>query len=79
MAYTLEEKAVFEYRLKRAKAGLKKRKIKYYATAALILAPDLKAKQLPNVMNGSIFNEKALKVLEHLAGIAIAEPQLLAA
>ena len=74
MAYTLEEKAVHEYRLKRAKAGLKKRKIKYYTPAALALNPDLKISQIRNVMSGSIFNEKVLVVLERLAGINTPEP-----
>jgi hypothetical protein len=69
MAYTLEQNAVFEYRVKRVKTGLKKRKIKYYVPAALALNHELKASQLRNVMNAGLKNEKALAVLEQLAGI----------
>ena len=75
MAYTLEQKAVFEYRVKRVKAGLKKRKIKYYVPAALALGHDVTAQQLRNVMNAELRNEKALAVLERLAGIVSSEVQ----
>ena len=68
MPYTMQQRAVFEYRLKLVKAGLKKRRIKYYVPAALALDPSANAKQLNNVMSGNTLNEKALTLLEKVAG-----------
>ncbi|GAA4393343.1 hypothetical protein [Hymenobacter koreensis] len=70
MAYTMEQKAVFEYRLKQAKKGLKKKGIKYYVPAAMALDETVDAQQLRNVMNGGVMNEKALNLIERLAGTA---------
>lgn len=70
MAYTLEEKAVFEYRLKLVKKALKARKIKYYAPVALSLDSNADPQQLRNVMNGGVMNESALCLLERVAGLS---------
>lgn len=70
MAYTMEQKAVFEYRLKLAKKGLKQRGIKYYVPAAMALDPTADAQQLRNVMNGGVMNDAALALLERVAGTA---------
>lgn len=68
MAYTMEQKAVFEYRLKQAKKGLKKKGIKYYVPVALALDETADAQQLRNVMNGGVMNEAALALIERVAG-----------
>jgi hypothetical protein len=70
MAYTAEKKAGFNSRLERVKAGLKARNIKYYTPAALALDPTADAQQLRNVMNGGVMSEKALILLEKVAGVA---------
>lgn len=70
MAYTMEQKAVFAYRVKLVKKGLKKRKIKYYVPAAMALDYTADPQQLRNVMNGGVMNEAALALLERVAGTA---------
>lgn len=73
MAYTMQEKAVFEYRVKQVKKGLKKKAIKYYGPAVAGLPADIKGgvtyQDLRNVMNAGTMDEKALAVLEVVAGI----------
>lgn len=78
MAYTAEKKADFITRLERVKARLKARNIKYYGPAALALDESADLQQLRNVMNGGVMVEKALILLERVAGI-VEEEQLLAA
>jgi hypothetical protein len=78
MAYTMQEKAVFEYRLKQVKKGLKKKAIKYYGPAVASLPVEVKGavtyQDLRNVMNAGIMDERALAVLEVVAGIKPLEP-----
>lgn len=82
MAYTLEQKAVFDYRVKQVKKALKKRKIKYYSPALAAVPEEMKngitAVHLRNVMNAGLKNTRALLVLEHLAGIKSPELELTA-
>ena len=74
MAYTMEQKAVFEYRLKLVKKALKQRKIKYYVPAAMALDDTADPQQLRNVMNGGVMNEAALCLLERVAGTTQPKP-----
>lgn len=85
MPYTLQEKAVFEYRLKLAKKAFKAKKIRYYSPALNALPREVKeivgnvsAQQLRNTMNAGVMNTQALVVLEYLGGIASPELQSLA-
>ncbi len=69
MAYTLEEKAVHEYRLKQVKTALKKRGIKYYVPVVRAIDSDVDAKKLHNVMSGGSMDGNYLQLLEQAAGI----------
>ena len=73
MAYSDDQKKNFATRLEAVKAGLKRRKIKYYAEAAKAIDESANPKQLQNVMNGSTFNFDALELLERVAGVDSAE------
>lgn len=79
MALSLEEKAVFEYRLKNAKKALKKKKIKYYGPALAgvpeYIRGELTNVHLRNTMNAGLKNRQALIALEYLAGIESPELQ----
>jgi hypothetical protein len=79
MALTLEEKAVFEYRLRLAKKALSKKNIRFYAPALAGLPPEIRGtltpQQLRNTMNAGTKNKQALIALEQLAGIVSPELQ----
>lgn len=83
MPYTLEEKAVFKYRLDIAKKALGKKKIRFYAPALAGLPKEVRgeltAHQLRNTMNAGVMNKKALIALEQLAGIVSPELEAVAA
>ena len=79
MAHTIEDKAVFEYRLKLVKKALKKQTIRFYAPALAGLPAairgELTPQQLRNTMNAGIRNKQALIALEQLVGIVSPELQ----
>ena len=79
MAHTVEDKAVFEYRLKLVKKALKKQKIRFYAPALAGLPAAIRGaltpQQLRNTMNAGTRNKQALIALEQLAGIVSPELQ----
>lgn len=86
MPYSLQDKAVFEYRLKLAKKAFKAKKIRYYSPALNALPAEVKkvigdvsAQQLRNTMNAGTMNKQALIVLEYLGGIVSPELQTIAA
>lgn len=70
MAYSDDQKHDFAIRLEAVKAGLKKKRIKYYAEAAKALDEEANTKQLQNVMQGKVHNLEALALLERVAGVA---------
>ena len=77
MAHTLEDKAVFEYRLKLVKKAFKKQEIRFYAPALRGLPPEVRGsltpQQLRNTMNAGLKNKQALIALEQIAGIVSPE------
>lgn len=83
MAHTLEDKAVFEYRLRLVKKAFEKQKIRFYAPALRALPLEVRAELTPthlrNTMNAGTYNKQALIALEQIAGIASPELQPLTA
>lgn len=79
MALALEEKAVFEYRLKLVKKAFDKRKIRFYSPALNALPPEVRGELTPvhlrNTMNAEVKNMQALIALEQIAGIVSPELQ----
>lgn len=79
MAQTLEEKAVFEYRLKLVKKAFEKLQIRFYAPALRGLPVEVRGQltpqQLRNTMNAGLKNKQALIALEQIAGIVSPELQ----
>lgn len=73
MRYTEEEKEAFEARIAEVKKRLKAPQFKSYGAVLVALNPELKHRQIYNVLHCGIKNLTILKALESLVGVPEAE------